>query len=123
MKRILFFICLIFFISHLSANRRCEGPCLRPLPGPDLAYDFSKPFNEKRYWVERNSRTGEWQISWQRLGINPEFFESTTIFSFPAQPTDIRPDGAPKNGRCWKGDGVIVCEDETGHITVYHQKR
>lgn len=117
MKQIPFALIALLNTCTLLGNCRSDTPYLRPEPGPDFAYDFSKQFNEKRYWIEQNSRTGAWQICWQRLGIRSAFFETTTMFCFPA--VEVAPPArAPEGTRCWRGDGVLLCQTEDGRIAL-----
>ncbi len=121
MNRIIVVVLITCVIHTTAPNCRCDTPCLRPEPGPAFAYDFTKPFHEKRYWIEQNSRSVAWQICWQRLGINLAFFEPTTMFCFPAEEVPA-PTQVPRGSRCWRGDGVMVCEDPNGRITVAHAR-
>jgi hypothetical protein len=114
---------LLFFSAHTLVEAECyQGGCFEPEPLPVTGYDFSQQFNEKRYWIEANVRTGEPQMCYQRLGLYPEFYKSDKIRCFPARPV-ARPKNAPEGAQCWIADNVIVCQDPGGRVTVHHPKK
>ena len=117
------YVLIVCFTTHTLGAAQCyQGGCFEPEPLPATGYDFSQQFNEKRYWIESNVRTGAPQICYQRLGLYPEFYKSDKIRCFPAHAV-ARPDNAPDGAQCWKADNVIVCQDPGGRVTVHHPKK
>jgi hypothetical protein len=125
MKKSMFYSILyamFFTVQILPAicyNQCYKEGCFEPTPLPATGYDFSQQFNEKRYWIESNIRTGKPQVCYQRLGLYPAFYQSDKIRCFPAQTTE-NPKNAPEGAHCWIADNVIVCQDEHGRVTVHH---
>lgn len=123
MKKLLLVInasfCIMFTINY--TQECCGGFCTPAYPDPITAYDFERPFNEKKYWLEVNERTGQVQICAQRLGIYQEFYRSPKIFCYPARQVPCPP-GVPEQCTCWAADSVIVCYDTlTGDVRVIHE--
>jgi hypothetical protein len=116
-------VIIMLLSTILKLQAQCyQGGCFEPEPLPVTGYDFSQQFNEKRYWIETNVRTGEPQICFQRMGLYPEFYLSADIRCFPAVSVE-RPQSAPESARCWLAEKVVVCQDGSGRITVHHPKK
>ena len=125
--KIVVFAYLCIFTSQLPANyckpcRPCTranytGPCCPRVAPPQIAYDFSQQFNEKKVWME--FRNGEWYICTQRLPFYRDpFYVTPNITCTKAHPTQI-PDNAPENARCWRSQKRTVCLNEAGDMTVH----
>ena len=110
------------YISIIYSAQCCKKFCVPEQQEPNMVYDFGKQFNEKKYWIETNERTGELQICSQRLGIYPEFYKSAKIYCYRAKQVPC-PIGTSKNCVCWQSDSVILCQDTTtGDLNVIHTK-
>lgn len=121
-KLICIWIIPCYAIQVLYGPQCCGEFCVPEQKRPITAYDFSKQFNEKRYWIETNERTGQLQICSQRLGIYSEFYKSAKIYCYPARQIPCPP-GVPEHCICWAADSVILCQDTiTGDVNIIHKK-
>lgn len=94
--------------------------CFKVVPPPPSIESF-KPFEEKRYWLEENVRTGEPQICWQRLFLRDNLYETETIRCFLAE--QLQTTNAISEGlTCWYATtgshGIVLCSNDTGKLTL-----
>ena len=111
------FLALFFSGSIFAQCSQGRGPCCPRLAPPDIAYDYSQEFNEKKVWLEL--RHGEWFICSQRLPfLRDPFYATPNITCTKAYPT-MKPDNAPEGARCWRSGKRTICQNDAGEMTVH----
>lgn len=118
------FTLLILATNCITLPQRCyRRSCIEPLPQPTSILDVSEQFNEKRYWIEENERTGDMQICYKRILLYPDFYQSPDAICFPTKQIKKSSHELPENARCYYADGIkqglILCKKKNGALVLY----
>lgn len=113
-------ILAITFLATLVIGTYVHGARYysNPLP-PQTVHDFSREFNEKRYWLEHDKASNKMYINSQRIGLYPEFYRSAHIYSVPGEKlTGLTPIFEPKT-ECWFAEGAVLCKTPINDLRFF----